>query len=293
MAEIILGFIPETISVPLADILLTRKLQEGAAHTRKFKQIRSSIEEVGLIEPLSVSPKAEDSKHYSLLDGHVRFFVLKEMGYAEVPCLVARDDEGYTYNNRINRLSTIQEHVMIRRAIDRGVSKDRLAKALNIDIRSMDKKIALLDGISPRVVELLKDRQFPPDISRILRKMKPVRQVEAIELMLAADTITVGYAEALLVATPSDQLLSGEKPKKLRGLNPEQMQKMEREMANCQSQYRLVEETYGQDTMNFVLTRGYIAKLIENREVSRHLRMNHPEILKQFQSVIETASLEQ
>ena len=51
----------------------------------------------------------------------------------EVQCLVANDDETYTYNSRINRLSTIQEHYMIRRAIQRGVTPERLAKALSVD----------------------------------------------------------------------------------------------------------------------------------------------------------------
>jgi hypothetical protein len=34
-------------------------------------------------------------------------------------CLIATDDEGYTYNNRINRLAIIQEHRMILKAIER------------------------------------------------------------------------------------------------------------------------------------------------------------------------------
>ena len=37
-----------------------------------------------------------------LLDGHIRLIALQELGYIEVPCLVATDDESYTYNSRIN-----------------------------------------------------------------------------------------------------------------------------------------------------------------------------------------------
>mgnify|MGYP002130196877 CR=1 FL=1 len=60
-----------------------------------------------------------------LLDGHIRMFALQELGFTDAPCLIAKDDESYTYNNRINRLSTIQEHFMIRRAVDRGVTPER------------------------------------------------------------------------------------------------------------------------------------------------------------------------
>lgn len=92
--------------------------------------------------------------------------------------------------------------------------------------------MSLLEGICPEAAELLKDRQFATGISRVLRKMKPTRQVECVELMVSANTITVAYAEAMLVATPAAMLVEGEKPAKLTGLSQEQMAKMEREMSN-------------------------------------------------------------
>ena len=56
--------------------------------------------------------------------------VLTDLGHPDAACIVADDDEAFTYNKRINRLATIQEHLMIVRAIDRGVSEEKLAKAL-------------------------------------------------------------------------------------------------------------------------------------------------------------------
>lgn len=44
--------------------------------------------------------------------------------------------------------------------------------------------LALLDGICTEATELLKDRQFSPELARALRKMKPTRQVECVELMV-------------------------------------------------------------------------------------------------------------
>jgi ParB-like chromosome segregation protein Spo0J len=261
--------------------------------SRKFKQIRSSIVEIGLIEPLSVTPAIQKSGQHMLLDGHMRLVALRDIGYAEAPCLVATDDESYTYNNRVNRLSTIQEHFMIRRAIDRGVSPERLAKVLSVDISSIIKKMTLLDGICPEAMELLKDRQFSPEISRVIRKMKPTRQLECVELMVAANTLTVSYAEAMLVATPPDLLVEGKKPERLNGVTQEQMAKMEREMANLQGQYKMVEQTYGQDVLNLVLARGYLAKLLENKQVVRYLKQRQPEVLAEFETIVKTVSLDQ
>ena len=149
---------------------------------------------------------------------------------------------------------------MIRRAIERGVSMESLAKALSVDVSHIIKKATLLDGICPEAADLLKDRQFSAEISRVIRKMKPTRQVECIELMVSANNITVSYAEALLVATPAEMLVEGKKPPKLNGVTQEQMSRMEREMANLQGQYKLVEQTYAEDVLNLVLARGYLAK---------------------------------
>jgi ParB-like chromosome segregation protein Spo0J len=150
-----LGFVPEALTIPVSNILPSRKLPDGLTLSLKYKQIQSSIEEVGLIEPLSVAPVVRNSEQHLLLDGHLRLMVLRALGHAEVPCLLAKDDEAYTYNSRINRLSTIQEHVMICRAIERGVSQERLAKALSVDVSYIIKRKTLLDGICPEAIELL------------------------------------------------------------------------------------------------------------------------------------------
>lgn len=292
MSKVSLGFIPDALLVPLEQILPSRKTPAGLITSVKFKQIRSSIEDVGLIEPLSVTAANKSSGQHLLLDGHVRLIALMDLGYEEAQCLVATDDEAYTYNSRINRLSTIQEHFMIRRAIERGLSAERLAKALS-DVSHIIKKMTLLDGICPEAADLLKDRQFSAEISRVIRKMKPTRQVECVELMVSANNITVAYAEALLVATPTEMLVDGKKPQKLTGVTQEQMSRMEREMANLQGQYKLVEQTYAEDVLNLVLARGYLAKLLDNKSIVRFIKQRRPEVLEQFEVIVETTSLDQ
>jgi hypothetical protein len=292
VSGVALGFSLDPLTVPLDRILPSRKMPDTERTSAKVKQIQSSIAEIGLVEPLSVTKAIGESGQHMLLDGHVRLAVLQALGYAEAPCLIANDDEGFTYNNRVNRLSTIQEHLMIRRAVERGVSPERLAKVLCADVRSIAKKAALLNGICPEAAELLKDRHFSTDIARVLRRMKPTRQVECVELMISANNLSASYAEAMLVATPVELLVDGKKPSKLAGVSPEQIARMEREMSNVQAQYRLVEESYGQDVMDLVLAQGYIAKLLDNTEVTRYLKRRQPEILGEFERLVQTASLE-
>jgi hypothetical protein len=293
MTQIDVGFSLDCVSLPASSIVPSRKLGELAHLSKKVQQIRSSIEEIGLIEPLSVTQEIKRIGKHMLLDGHVRFHVLGAMGVTAMPCLIAKDDEAYTYNNRVNRLSTIQEHLMIRRAIERGVSADRLAKALNVDISHVNKKAKLLDGICAEAQELLKDRVFSVELSRFLRQMKPTRQVECVELMLAANNLTGSYAEAMLIATPPDQLVEGKKTSRAStGVTQEQMAKMEREMASVQRKYKAVEQSYGQDVLNLVVARAYLVRLLGNSAVVRYLKQRQPDVLVEFEAIAKTASLE-
>ena len=292
MSKLPLGFVPEPITIRFEKLLPSRKPPDGIAISRKFKQIVSSISAVGLIEPLTVGKADKASGTRILLDGHIRMLALQELGFTDAPCLMAVDDESYTYNNRINRLSTIQEHIMIRRAVERGVTPSKLSKSLEIDIEHIMKKLNLLNGICNEAVGLLKDRRFSANLSPVLRKMKPTRQVECVELMLATNNVTVPYANALLAATSVNMLVSEGKTKKVRGATPEQMAIMEREMSNVENQFKLLEQSYGQDILNLVLARGYLAKLIANEAVIRFLSQKHADFLGEFSNIVNTTSLE-
>lgn len=286
-----LGFIPEPLNLALDQILPSHKPPEGVLYSRKFKQIVASIQAVGLIEPLSVG-KSNKSGQHILLDGHMRLLALRKLGFVDAPCLIATDNESHTYNNRINRISTIQEHHMLRRAVERGVTPERLAVALDVDISYIHRKVSLLDGICPEAVEMLKDRHFSPSLGSVLRKLKPTRQIECVELMLTADNTTIAYAQALLAATPAHLLAEKTKPRKIRGVTAEQMTKMEREMSSLQGQLKMVEQSYGRDTLTLVLARGYLDKLLDNKAVFRFLSKHQPEVLSQFENIVQTITLD-
>ncbi|PIG08303.1 plasmid partitioning protein RepB C-terminal domain-containing protein [Comamonas sp. 26] len=286
-----LGFIPEPLLLPLSAILPLRKNPAGLQTSRKFKQIIASIEAVGLIEPLSVG-KPNRAGQYILLDGHTRLVALMQLGFDKAPCLVAIDDESYTYNNQLNRLSSIQEHVMIRRAVERGVSPEKLAIALDVDISHIIKKLNLLDGICPEAVELLRDQNFSPNLGAVLRKLKPTRQIECVELMISANNITVAYAQALVAATPSNMLVGEIKTRKVTGVSSEQMSKMEWEMGNLQEQFKLAEQSYSQDVLNLVLAKGYLAKLMANEAVLRYLTKHHNDMFNEFDRIVRMKNLD-
>jgi hypothetical protein len=286
-----MAFEPECVFVDLANILPVKLFPKRIKKTRKYRQIAASIQEIGIIEPPVVARESNGNGGFLMLDGHLRIEILKELGVGGVECLVATDDEAFTYNKRINRLATIQEHRMILKAVENGVPEERIAKALDVNVSNIRHKRRLLEGICPEAAELLKDKHCPINSFQSLRKMKPMRQVEVVELMIVMDNYSVSYSRALLAATPHVQLVDTGKPKSFKGISAEQIARMETEMANLQREVKLIEDSYGPDHLNLVLARGYLVSLIGNGEVLRYLTQNHSEILGEFQKISEVVSM--
>jgi len=280
------GFEPSTLSIPTAMILPVKHLPATVAKSPKYAQIAASIREVGLIEPPVVARSRDEKDSFILLDGHVRLQILKEMGEEAVLCLVATDDEAFTYNKRISRLATIQEHKMILRAVERGVSEARIAAALNVDVALIRRKRTLLNGICPEAAELLKAKHCPLNSFRALRKMKPIRQIQAAELMIAAGNYSVAYANAILAASDPTDLVAPNEQKKPPGVTAEQAERMRVEMATLQRNIKLIEETLGPDHLRLVVAGRYIERLLNNEHLTRYLHKNHGDILSEFQKIV-------
>jgi RepB plasmid partitioning protein/ParB-like nuclease family protein len=288
--RVTMAFEPKGIRIALTDILPVKQLGASTKTARKYKQIAASIREIGLIEPLVVIRQKGHRGAYLLLDGHVRLQILKDFGTLDTMCLIATDDEAFTYNKRISRLATIQEHKMILKAIESGVPEERIAKALDINVALIRRKRRLLDGICPEVADLLKDRHCPIDTFRSLKQLKPIRQMEVAQLMVTMNNYSTPYSRALLAATPVDQLVDATKPKIAKGVSPEQMARMEVEMDSLQREMKQVEASYGEDQLNLVISGAYIASLLRNEQVVQHLDLHHAEILNEFRRITDTAN---
>src|SRR5271169_1833160 len=291
-----MAFERQVIVLSLSNILLTKRVPDTIKQSMRYKRIVASIAEVGIVEPLVVARRQDDTGPYMLVDGHLRHAALSDLGKSAAPCLIADDDEAFTYNKRVNRLATIQEHYMIVKAIERGVSEEKFAKALNVDIKRIKTKRTLLDGVCPEVAEMLKDKSVDTEVFSVfslLRKMKPLRQIETVELMSAMNNFTARYAQALLAATRREDLAQPDRPKKIRGLSAEQMARMEHEMDGLQREFKAVSASYGDTVLNLVVASGYISSLIGNPRVSGYLERHHSEILTEFRAIVAATLLEE
>lgn len=295
MTTVAHAFDDRTQPIPLDRILPTRLTGKNAAQTAKFQVILSSIRELGIIEPLVVYPEKSGngkSGYYLLLDGHLRLEALKQLGGTEAICLLSTDDEGFTYNRQINRLSAVQEHRMILAAVNRGVPPERIAKVLNVNVDRIRERQHLLEGIAPEVVEMFKDRMVGHKVFSILRKMKPLRQIETAEMMIASDRFSASYAEMILIATRPELLIDARKPKKADRLAPEDIARMERELEKLHDDYRAVEDSIGETMLVLVVAKGHVAKLLRNATIADYLSRYHGDLLEGLRSVMEAVTMD-
>ena len=191
-----------------------------------------------------------------------------------------KDDEAYTYNKRINPLSTIQEHQMIMKAINDGVGEERIAAVLHIDLKTLRQKRDLLVGICPEAADLLKDKAVSAGCFNVLRKMTALRQIEAAELMSTVSNYSATLAKTILAASATEQLAKPGTRKAPRALSPEQVAQLEQEMTSSQAGLAALKDTYGADRLELQVACRYLATMLGNAPLHKYLLAHHADLVR-------------
>lgn len=288
-----LGFERDCVEVPLDKIITLVPLPAGIKESVSYRQVRSSVQVIGLVEPVVVAINREHVNTFIVLDGRMRLEVLRDLGAQHALCLISTDDEGYTYNKRVNRLSVIQAHRMIVRAAERGVSVQQLAEALNVTPGAIREKFRMLDGICNEAVALLADKPATYGMFRVLRQMKPFRQIDVAQAMINLGNYSIKLATAMLQNTPPEQLSEDAITKAQLGGPNDALRRLERELAAMQADTRLLEEGYGPASLQLEIIKTHIeSALLENVAVVRWLAKSKPEYLQQLQRIADITELQ-
>jgi hypothetical protein len=269
------SFLLQVVRLKTKILVSSKQLDKKDRSHHKYLQIAASLTAVGLIEPLVVFPAAHGT--YLVLDGHKRLDILTSRKAQEVECLISTDDEAYTYNRHANYLSSVGEHQMILRALQHN-SEETIAAALNVNISTIRKKRDLLDGICKEAVDVLKDRRVPSYAFAIMRKMKPVRQAEAAELMVSSNLYSHRFVGALLAGTRDEMLVPQNRVTTSRTIAADQTARIASETENLLQNSKVVEETYGTEALILSVCCRYVKKLLDIPKVARYVSASHPDL---------------
>jgi ParB/RepB/Spo0J family partition protein len=284
MSDAKIGFQMRIIRLQLENIVPVRQISDAQKKANRYEIILASIKAVGLVEPLVVFPQKGQPGKYTLVNGHMRYYAMKELELAFADCLVANDDEGFTYNARISRLPAIQEHKMITRAVKNGASMERIAAALNISAHGVKASLNLLNGINDEAVDLLKDKPISPAALRMMKKVTGERQIDMARTMIEANNYHAGYVEGLVLGTHKE-LLAANLPKKKKGMSAEAIAKMEQEMETLESGMKAITENYKDNMFTLQTAHTYVKTLLKNTRVAKYLNAKHAEISTEFENM--------
>ena len=278
------AFRPEVVRIRLQDLVLSKEMPSRARKHPKYRQIAASLASVGMIEPLVVFPT---EGKYRVLDGNKRLdiYIQQKAEYAD--CILATADEAYNYNRRVNYLSTIGEHQMILRAL-RHNTAETIAGALAVDVSTIQRKRNLLDGICSEAIEVLKDRRVSPKAFPVLRKMKPVRQLAAAQMMVASNKYSEKLALALLAGTSDEMLVNLQRSTRSKTLTNDQRARLVAETDSLLQNTKAVEASYGEDALTLSVCCRYMQKLLDNKTLSSYLQAKHASVLAELQSIVES-----
>ena len=194
-------------------------------------------------------------------------------------------------NKYINKLSPVQSYNMINSAIAKGVSEDKIVKALDIDMVSLRQKKTMLNGISQDVIELLKDKVISEKIFRLLRKMKPKRQLIAVQMMIDSGKYTYNSLKIIYDASTDDDLVAPKNGKHISTELLERRIRLERETLALRDNLKSLQFEYGINMIKFSSLHSFLRSLMNNEKIANFIKHYDEGIFDHFSKIISIDSI--
>ena len=248
-----------------------------------YNSILSSIREVGIIQPLVVCISPNNGK-YKILDGHVRFYALRELKQKYVYCIIANDNERYTFDAQINNLSTFQKAAMIAKAVKNRVSVKRIASALGISEKQILSDMNVTEGLDGKVVEILKTANVTSKSLRELKRVRNARQIQIAQMMKSSNNYSLTFVSSLVSASlPCDFHEGQRKTGKVR-MDFSEIRTLEAASDSLEVRAKESLEKYHAQIFDLVTVIGFLRRLMEDDRINGYISRNfagyYPELKK-------------
>ncbi|ELZ5766934.1 TPA: chromosome partitioning protein ParB, partial [Escherichia coli] len=192
---------------------------------------------------------------------------------------------------QVNHINVVEEHRMIIKSLAK-VSIEKLSAALGISVDAIKDKANVMNGIDPSVIAKLSDKPIPKATFDVLRKMKPIRQIEAVGTMINFDNYSKKFAMSILDATPSSMIVNKGKNTPYKKDIKKTILRLEQEMATTSEETKKLQTEYGSDMLKFVIIQSYINKLLGNSKVLHWFLENEVDYLNELKRISRINSLD-
>jgi ParB family transcriptional regulator, chromosome partitioning protein len=249
---------------------------------RGFQKITSTLQAVGLVEPLCV---CKESDGYIILDGYLRYKALQKLGVTMIPCWIHKNKEAYTYNRMVNRLSAVQQSRMLHQSLH---TLDRKTIQQAFGITSLEYRLAtgIINQLHANVVKAVDKEILSRRCATEFANVNLDRQAQILKEMNRTNDHSISFARALIVKTPPEMRSTRSNSKKPWAGNSEKKKQLVAKLEEIQKRYDFYTSLYRQYSTDLLRLCIYVRRLITNEAIAAHLESNFPELLKRFQMIV-------
>lgn len=251
-----------------------------------YNSILSSIREVGIIQPLVVCVSPNSGK-YKILDGHVRFYALRELKQKYVYCIIANDNERYTFDAQINNLNTFQKAAMIAKAVRNHVS----VKRIGISEKQILSDMNVAEGLDGKVVEILKTANVTSKSLRELKRVRNARQIQIAQMMKSSNNYSFTFVSSLVSASlPCDFHEDQRKPGKTR-MDFSEIRTLEMASDSLEKRAKESLEKYHAQIFDLVTIIGFLRRLMGDDRIKGYISRNFADYYPELKKISENEDM--
>ena len=271
--------------IPLVKL---KKSQCRKIDPKAFSRIRTSIKQLGMLEPLHVSSRTDG--YYNILEGEHRFDILVELGYETAPCFIRDDKDIFTTNYQVNHLSPGEETKMFKKAAE-VVDEKFIADVFGL------KKIVyrLPDSLSERlhktIIKAFNNEKITKACVRELAEVVPERQIEIFAMMQNTKNFGTQFVKKQVLDTPPKKRQSTRKTPPWTE-NKERKMSLGAKLTVQKPDHDQCTKSYRDYTSALMLTVVHCREIITNKAIEKYLKTNMLPIYTEIKAIIESELIE-
>jgi ParB-like chromosome segregation protein Spo0J len=268
--------------IPIEKLVPLNERRINLKTNRGYHKIVSSIESIGLIQPLCVY---RENGCYVILDGFLRFKALEQLGVTTVPCIVYETKEAYTFNRMVNRLSPYQQSRMLRKSLE-TIAHSEIEKVLGIKSLKFRLGMELYEHLHPKIVKKLDGNKISRKCAEELTYVNKDRQLEILREMKKCNDFSISFGRALVIKTCPTQRNKKKRTRKTWSEDSERKRQLVGRLRKVQERYDFFSTLYQQYTTDLLRLSIYVRRLVTNNGIRDYLTGAFPELLKCFDGVV-------
>ena len=269
-------------------LIKLKKIKCRRIDPQTLAKIRTSIKQVGLLEPLHVSPS--QGGYHNILDGDYRFDILLEMGLETAPCIIRDDMDIYTANYQVNHLTPIEESKMIKKAME-IVDGQLIADVFGLKRISSRLHETLLNRLHPTIVKAFNTGKLTKVCARELAEVVPERQLEIFAMMQNTKNFGPSFVKKQILLTPLKKQQSKRKTAPW-AENQERKKSLGTNLAEKQAEHDQLAKLFREYTTALMLTVIHCREIITNKVIEKYLKTHMTPIYMEIKSIIESELME-